>query len=87
MGYDPGDGNNPVIGLNGIAGLDMNDVDCGDFTQPAGTKGYVSKLGSDGHIIWTTMCNGELGTDQETNWNVGSYLTDIVAVTIPWHRY
>ncbi|MBK9597135.1 MAG: hypothetical protein IPO60_02115 [Flavobacteriales bacterium] len=80
---DPGDGNNPVIGLNGIAGLDMNDVDCGDFTQPAGTKGYVSKLGSDGHIIWTTMCNGELGTDQETNWNVGSYLTDIVAVTIP----
>ena len=77
---DPGD--NSVIRLNQTT-LDMNNVDCNLFTEDHTTKGYITKMAPDGTILWTTMCNGVAGANQAQHWRVGSFLTDIVELSIP----
>ncbi len=77
---DPGD--NSVIRLNQTT-LDMNNVDCNLFTEDHTTKGYITKMAPDGTILWTTMCNGVAGANQAQHWRMGSFLTDIVELSIP----
>jgi hypothetical protein len=80
MPLEPGD--NAFIRLNQLS-LDANTAACGTFNAPFNAKGYVTKLAPDGKILWTTLCNGVTGTDQNLQWSTSSFLTDIAELTIP----